>query len=132
MTWNQVLLGLINTAFKIVISLCIPYLFALLRSKIKGDRQAKYLIMAEQIIRDAVVQVQQTYVSNLKAENLFDAEAQAYAFNLAKEAALNMMSEKLKNVVQEIVGDFEAYLNNKIEASVYDEKRGLSYLAQAA
>ena len=128
LTWNDVVLNIINTAFRIVVTIAIPWGFSLLRAKLKNDTQIRYLNKLEEIIRDAVAQVQQTYVDNLKADGVFDVEAQTNAFNMAKDAVMKMVSDRMKEVVTEVVGDFEEYLNNKIEAEVHYEKQGFSQL----
>ena len=122
MTWNEVLMYVIEVAFKLILTAGIPMVFALVKQKLHNDTQVKYLNMAEQMIHDAVVQVQQTYVSCLKADELFDRDAQIIAFNMAKDAVLKLMNEEMKEAVIDSVGDFETFINNKIEAEVYETK----------
>ena len=131
MSWNEVIMYIINTLFKIIISVAIPYGFNLIRQKMKNDVQKKYLNMFEKMVRDAVDRVQQTYVENLKAEDMFNEEAQKHAFEMVKNDVLNMMNAEMKDVVMEAVGDFETYIANLIESQVYNSKLGLSYLAEA-
>lgn len=131
MTWNEVLMYIINTVFKLIITVGIPYGFNLIRVKLKDDVQKKYLNMFEKMTRDAVDRVQQTYVENLKAEDMFDEEAQKHAVEMVKNDVLNMMNAEMKNVVMEAVGDFEAYITNLIESQVYNNKLGMTYLAEA-
>ena len=131
LNWNSVLMYVIETAFKIIVTFGIPYLFAILRAKFKVDKQNKYMNMFEQLVRDAVSQVQQTYVDNMKEENLFDKAAQLRAFNTAKDIVIALTNEKMKKIVVETVGDFEAYLNNKIEAEVYTSKHNFVEKADA-
>ena len=122
MTWNEVLMYIINGVFKIVITLLIPYGISLLKAKLTNDMQIKYVDLAKQMIVEAVEQVQQTYVDNMKAEDLFDANAQATAFDMVKTTVLNTMSDRMKGIVMEAVGDFEEFLRNTIESSVYTMK----------
>lgn len=131
MSWNEVIMYIINTLFKLIISVAIPYGFNLIRQKMKNDVQKKYLNMFEKMVRDAVDRVQQTYVENLKAEDMFNEEAQKHAFEMVKNDVLNMMNAEMKDVVMEAVGDFETYITNLIESQVYNSKLGLSYLAEA-
>jgi len=131
MSWNEVIMYIINTLFKIIISVAIPYGFNLIRQKMKNDVQKKYLNMFEKMVRDAVDRVQQTYVKNLKAEDMFNEDAQKHAFEMVKNDVLNMMNAEMKDVVMEAVGDFETYMTNLIESQVYNSKLGLSYLAEA-
>ena len=126
MTWNEVLMYIIQTVLKILVVAIIPYGVNLLRVKLKNDTQIKYLDKFDQLIRDAVLQVQQTYVDNMKAENLFDKEAQLHALAMVKSAVYNMMNQRMRDIVIEAVGDFEEYITNKIEADVFTLKQNVA------
>ena len=123
MTWNEVIMYIIETALKLIIVVLIPYLFNLVRVKLQNETQEKYLGMFEQLVKDAVSQVQQTYVENMKAENLFDKKAQIEAFDMVKVTVVNMMNDRMMQTVMEAVGDFDEYLRNKIEAEVFAIKQ---------
>lgn len=123
MTWNDVIMNIINMLFKLLIMAVIPYLATLVRAKTKNDIQKKYLDLAEQFIKDAVDQVQQTYVSNMKTENLFDEKAQKEAFDMVKNNVLSMMNSRMMDIVMEAVGDFDEFIRNKIEAEVWAIKQ---------
>ena len=125
MTWMDVLISAVDTLFELVIVLVIPYLFSLLKKKIEADdkladndKVEKYMVRAEEYIISAVSMVNQTFVGSLKAEGKFDAAAQKQAFMLAKDNWLKMMSEEMKEVVLEEIGDIDAWIANKIEAAV--------------
>ena len=122
MTWNEVLMNIINTVLRLLVISVIPYLFSLAKAQVKNNKIEKYLGRFEEIVKDAVAQVQQTYVDNMKAENLFDKKAQEEAFDMVRATVLNTVNESMMAVVTEAVGDFEEYLRNKIEAEVYNLK----------
>lgn len=119
MGWNQILMYIIETALKLVVAVAIPYLFNLLRVKIENDTQIKYLNKFEQLVSDAVTQVQQTYVDNMKAENLFDKDAQREAMAMVKVNVMNMMNDRMQEIVYDAVGDFDEYLRNLVESEVF-------------
>ena len=123
MTWNEVIMYIIETMLKLIVVVIIPYLFNQVRIKLQNDTQIKYLGMFEQLVKDAVSQVQQTYVENMKAEDLFDEKAQIEAFDMVKSTVLNMMNDRMMKIVMEAVGDFDEYLRNKIEAQVFAIKQ---------
>lgn len=133
MTWNEVLMNIINVVFKLVITAAIPYLFSLAKAKVHGDIQNKYLDRAEQLVREAVNQVQQTYVENMKAEDLFDEKAQLEALDMVKSNVLSMMNSKMMEIVMEAVGDFDEWVRNIIESQVYTNKKlgGIGILDEA-
>ena len=123
MTWNEVIMYIIETVLKLLVVVIIPYLFNMIRVKLQNDTQIKYLGRFEQLVKDAVSQVQQTYVENMKAEDLFDEKAQVEAFDMVKSTVLNMMNDRMMQIVMEAVGDFDEYLRNKIEAQVFAIKQ---------
>jgi len=123
MTWNEVIMYIIETMLKLIVVVIVPYLFNQIRIKLQNDTQIKYLGMFEQLVKDAVSQVQQTYVENMKAEDLFDEKAQIEAFDMVKSTVLNMMNDRMMKIVMEAVGDFDEYLRNKIEAQVFAIKQ---------
>ena len=126
MTWNEVVMVIINTVFKLIITVGIPALFALASRVIKGKQQEKYLGMVKEMVVDAVQQTQQVYVDNMKAEDVFDEAAQRAALNTAKTAVLNALNERAKKIVVEAVGDFESYLETLIESTIYENKKFLT------
>lgn len=122
MGWNEILMYIIETILKLVVAVAIPYGFKLLRNKIQNDTQIKYLNKFEKLVADAVNQVQQTYVENMKAENLFDKQAQIDAFAMVKANVLNMMNDRMQEIVIDAVGDFDEYMRNIIESEVFKMK----------
>lgn len=123
MTWNQVIMYIIETVFKLLVVAVIPYLANMVRVNLKNDLQVKYLNRFEQLVKDTVTQVQQTYVENMKAEDLFDKNAQAEAFDMVKATVLSLMNSRMMEIVMEAVGDFDEYIKNLIEAQVYGLKQ---------
>ena len=72
---------------------------------------------------DAVKYVNQVYTDSIKKSGKFDEEAQVEAFNRAHEAALAMISEETKKIIEEVYGSFDEWLRLKIEAAVNTEKK---------
>ena len=122
MGWNEILMYIIETILKLVVAVAIPYGFNILRQKLKNDTQIKYLGKFEKLVADAVAQVQQTYVANLKAQDMFDKEAQMEALTKVKSTVLNMMNDRMQEIVIDAVGDFDTYMRNLIESEVFKIK----------
>ena len=123
MGWNDILMYIINVALKLLVVAIIPYLFNLARVKMKNDTEVKYLNRFEKMVEDAVNEVQQTYVENMKAVDLFNSDAQINAFNMVKTNVANMMNDEMQAIVYDAVGDFDEYIRSKIEARVYKMKQ---------
>ena len=122
MGWNEILMYIIETVLKLVVGVAIPYGFNILRKKLQNDTQIKYLGKFEQLVADAVNQVQQTYVANLKAQDMFDKEAQMEALAKVKATVINMMNDRMQEIVIDAVGDFDTYMRNLIESEVFKIK----------
>lgn len=128
-TWMDVLITVVDTLVNIVITVGLPYLFALLKKKLEADKRfadsekAKYYLnLAQEYLGDTVAMVKQTFVDSLKAEGKFNAEAQKQAFDLAMDAWLNMMSDEMKEIIINEVGDLEVWANAKLEKAVVVSK----------
>ena len=78
----------------------------------------KYMEMLTQTISDCVIATNQTYVESLKQQGKFDLEAQKVAFNLTKDAVLNILSAEAQEYLTTAVGDLNVYITKKIEAEV--------------
>ena len=123
MSWMDVLIQVIEALVGLVITAGIPYLFALLRSKVKHGKVQSYLYRAEDYLAAAVTMVNQTFVDQLKKDGKFDADAQAEAFQMAMDSWLDMMSDEMKAVIVEEVGNFDAWAETIIEAKVNELKK---------
>lgn len=122
MGWNEILMYIIETILKLVVAVAIPYGFNILRKKLQNDTQIKYLGKFEKLVTDAVNEVQQTYVSNLKAQDMFDKEAQLEALAKVKTIVLNTMNDRMQEIVIDAVGDFDTYMRSLIESEVFKIK----------
>lgn len=78
----------------------------------------KYLDMITDTVTRCVIATNQTYVNSLKAEGLFDADAQKEAFQKTMDSVLAILSEDAKNYIQETTSDLNKYLTELIEAEV--------------
>lgn len=74
--------------------------------------------MLNETITSCVIATTQTYVSSLKNQGKFDAEAQKKAFNMTYEAVMSLLTEEATKYLNEAVGDLQLYITQKIEADV--------------
>ena len=129
MNWNEILTYLYNTVLFPVITLLGIYLVALISSKIKTIKENKnnelydkYLTMLNDTITSCVLATTQTYVDSLKAKGEFDADAQKVALNKTYTNVMKILAEDAKKYLTEVMGDFETYVFNRIEAEVICNK----------
>ena len=78
----------------------------------------KYLQMLSETITKCVIATNQTYVETLKKEGSFDTAAQKIAFEKTYDAVMSILSLDLIDYLTEVMGDFETFLMQSIEAEV--------------
>ena len=88
------------------------------QANIDNATLAKYMDMLTQTITDCVIATNQTYVESLKKQGAFNLEAQKEAFNLTKNAVLEILSDDAKEYLSSAIGDLNVYITKKIEAEV--------------
>ena len=86
--------------------------------KVNNDTADKYIQMFTETICTCVTATNQTYVESLKAQGKFDANAQKIAFEKTKDAVLAVLADDAKEYLTNMVGDFNAYLDQTIETTV--------------
>ena len=129
-----------NETLKQIADACVPvlcllitaggsYLVALIRKKtallekqVENENAAKYIDMASEAVTQAVTFTSQTFVDALKKEGAFTWEKQHEAFVIAKRKVLEILSETAVDALQEIYGDFDTWLDTKIEQACRDTK----------
>ena len=116
-TLNEVLYTLITCALMIVVRFGVQ----LIRTKTAEIKNAEVQQMIDNI-GDIVIMVSQTFVDSLKESGNFDKEAQAKAFNMAKTAALNGISDSMKKYIDKYCGGLDEWLRIQIEAWVKKNK----------
>ena len=116
-TLNEVLYILITCALMIVVRFGVQ----LIRTKTTQIKNGELRGVIDGI-GDIVIMVSQTFVDSLKESGNFDKEAQAKAFDMAKTAALNGMSESMKKYIDKYCGGLDEWLRIQIEAWVKKNK----------
>lgn len=127
---NQEFLNTIMTAVVIPLLIAVSgYLIAYLRKKSAeitnsiDDQLIRYYVNeANEAVLQAVDTMFQTYVYSLKEKGEFTKEAQAEAFNKAKNLALELLSSEAKEILVQVYGDFDLWLSTKIEQLVKKDK----------
>lgn len=129
-TWMDVLIQVIEMLVGLMVSAGIPYLFALLKTKVQNGRVQQYLDRAEEYLTSAVAMVNQTFVDQLKSDGRFDEGNQSEAFQMAMDTWLNMMNTEMKDVITSEVGNFHTWAEAQIEARVKLLKEGKTDILQ--
>lgn len=125
MNWLEFLGKLFEACLVPLIGALVCYGINYLRnmtSKINNELIKKYSEKLLNIVETCVIATNQTYVSNLKKEDLFNEKAQVEAFNITKTAILNILDEETKTILKEAYGDINIYIEQLIEASIKNNK----------
>lgn len=118
---QNILYAIITAAVPVLTVYACKFLQALYeehKGKIKNETIRTVLGNVTDMIASAVTTTTSTYVKSLKAEGLFDADAQKEAFNKTYEAVKQQLTAESKEIIEQVYGDIETYLTNKIEELV--------------
>ena len=131
MTVEQLLQDLLFIVLTAAIPLCLKFLYSWVTSVVEEKTQGidnaqlkEYINSAVQAVMKAVMSTYQTYVDSLKKQDLFDADAQKKAFEMAKNTAMLMITDDVKTAVEQMYGDFDTWIDNTIEQFVKANKDG--------
>lgn len=89
-----------------------------IEAKTNNEFVEKYLLMATDAISDAVLEVKQTYVDNIKGTDGWSEATQKRALSMAKDKALASIGVDGVEIISTVVGDFESWLDTKVEANI--------------
>lgn len=123
---KEILFAIIAAAVPVATTFLCKWLVSLSEAnkvKVKNEKAQATIGLVTDMIVAAVETTTSTYVKQLKAENLFDADAQKEAFNKTFEAVQKQLTEDSRKIIAETYGDVETYITNKIEQFVEELKK---------
>ena len=123
---QNVLYAIITATVPVFTAFACRYLQSLYeknKDKIKNENVKLILGQVTYVITSAVQTTTSTYVKELKANNLFDADAQKEAFKRTYDAVIKQLTDDAKKIIAETYGDVETYLTNQIEQKVEEQKK---------
>lgn len=127
---KEFLFELLQAVATAAVPVCAAFLVQFLRRKsaeaaARTDSLTTKELLAEvtEAVTTAVTYTSQTYVDALKKGGIFDKEAQTEALRKAKDKALALLSESAKDVLAQIYGSLDDYLETMIEAQVRVQKQ---------
>lgn len=115
--WNEIMMTLITVVIIPAIVVLGNALKKYIEANIKDKNVQKYLVIATDCVADAVADIAQTFVDHVKDEEWND-ETKRIAFEKAKEKAILHLGVTGKTLLEEALGDFDGWINSKIEAEV--------------
>ena len=126
MEWNVVLIC-------VVVSIVVPIIAGLLawgisvlkklvNEKIDNATLREVLNDGLTVLENSVKYTYQTYVEGMKDKDIFDEAAQKQALQMAKNKALSMLSDGFINMIKDMYGDVNNWLETNIESTIYTLK----------
>lgn len=91
--------------------------------KIENEKVATTLDNVVNMVLDVVEATNQTFVDELKKNGEFTEEFAAEAFRISKDKALKMLSNEAADIITQVYGDVNEYLDTLIEATVKQLKK---------
>lgn len=118
MNWSEIATQIILSVLGVVISGVGVLLTYFINKYIKNDKLKTVLNSLNDLVRNSVAEVYQTYVEALKKGNMFDEKAQKEALERCLNIINTNMTKDIKEWLEANQSDIESYLKSLIEAQV--------------
>lgn len=129
MEWNEIISTLLCTLITGALGVLTTFATLWLKQKMglakdsaKTEQGKKYLEMLETTVLNCVMTTNQTFVSNLKKENMFNEAAQKAAFSMTYQAVMDTLSTDAQKFLNEAYNDVPKLIESMIEAQVNQSK----------
>lgn len=125
---NEVLKGIdwsqaISTLWTVILLPIITYIGTQVANYAKAKKIDKYTDILYQNVVDAVKDVYQAYVENIKGTADWDNETKESMKELAKTKTIHALTTSIYQALKTANNDFDEYLDSLIETAIYDLKR---------
>ena len=118
MDWNgiatEIILGIVGLVMS-ALGILITYL---INKYIKNDELKGIVNSLNELVKNSVLEIYQTYVEALKKGGIFDEQSQNEALERCLALINRNMPEKVHAWLEANYGDIEAYLKSLIEAQI--------------
>lgn len=118
MDWNgiatEIILGVVGLVMS-ALGILITYL---INKYIKNDELKGIVNSLNELVKNSVLEIYQTYVEALKKGGIFDEKSQKEALERCLTLINRNMPEKVRAWLEANYGDIEAYLKSLIEAQI--------------
>lgn len=117
--WNQV----IYTIWTVVLLPVITYIGAQINDYAKAKKIDKYTEILYKNASNAVKDVYETVVRDIKGTDDWNDKSKKYVKELAKTKTLNALTTSAYQILKAANKDFDKYIDSLIETALYDLKR---------
>lgn len=93
-----------------------------LKETTNDEIASQHIDIFEQIVLDCVLQMKDSYMSELNETNFLDEKAQKEAIDKTYEAVMVNLTDKTKDYLYQITDNLEEYIIEKIQKTIQDNK----------
>ena len=122
LTWNELILSVCSLILTGLAGWAVTAFTTWMNDKLKDKKSQKYAQEALDIVVSCVKTTYQTYVEAIKGTDLWDKDAQEYAFQMSLNNAKAQLNLDVQSYIAENYGDLDGYLTSLIESVLYDLK----------
>ena len=116
--WFLTILGALALGIASIITIGFANLNAWISRKLKNEKLERAILKVSDLVRDAILFVQQTYVEEMKKNGKFDKEAQKEALRRAMEVVTSNLTTETKILLQEFYPDLASWIMIQIESMI--------------
>lgn len=126
MDWNQVGTQIILWVLGIIFSGLCAFVTYLINKYVKNNNAKNILNSLLTLVKNSVLEIQQTYVDNLKKQGSFDIAAQKNALKKCYDKVIANMPKEMENWLKNNYNDIETFIKGLIESQIGLLKAGIN------
>jgi len=115
---TQIIITVITLILVPTLELIFLKLNKFIAGKVENETVEKYVILTSDLVKNAVIATNQTFVNELKLKGEFTNDKATEAFEATKEAVVKQLSDEAKQVLNTAFNDYNSYINSLIEKEV--------------
>ena len=126
MDWNQVGTQVILWVLGIIFSGLGAFVTYLINKYVKNNNAKNLLNSLLTLVKNSVLEIQQTYVDTLKKQGSFDIAAQKNALKKCYDKVIANMPKEMENWLKNNYNDIETFIKGLIESQIGLLKAGIN------
>lgn len=120
---STIIFTIIESVAGVLFTYLAGYAAVWLKNHVKNEKVKAILVDIQNTVTNSVKVTYQTYVENLKKENLFDKKAQVKALAITKEKVLATLTDDAKKLLTTNAENIEDVIVDLIEKTIAEEKK---------
>lgn len=118
MNWNEVGTQMILWVLGIIFSGLGAFVTYLINKYVKNNNAKNILNSLLTLVKNSVLEIQQTYVDTLKKQGSFDIKAQKIALEKCYDKVIANMPKEMENWLRNNYNDIETFIKGLIESQI--------------